>query len=66
MFLTPNLLIILESGGLGESNPALKILIPGYGKKSNFRGGTSNLCIKSESSQVGTARAKESNGTKCV
>ncbi len=58
VFLIPNMLIFLESGGLGESSSALKILILGYGKKSDFRGGTPNLCIK--------ARAKETNGTKFV
>ncbi len=34
------MLIFLQSAELGEPSPALKILIPGYSKKSNFRGGT--------------------------
>ncbi len=42
----------------------------GYGRKSNFRGGTTNLSIKSERVKVGTVMfhlgIKESNGTKFV
>ncbi len=54
VFLIPSIRIFLESGGLGESSPVLKIFILGYGKKSNFRGRTPNLCIKSERGQEGT------------
>ncbi len=42
VFLIPNMLIFLESGGGGgleESSPASEVLILGYGKKANFRGG---------------------------
>ncbi len=56
------MLIFLESGGPGESSPALKILILGYGKKSNFRGGTPNLCIKSERGQVGIIMFRSGQG----
>ncbi len=33
VFLNPNMLIFLESGGLGEPSPASEFLISGYGKK---------------------------------
>ncbi len=62
VFSIPNILIFLGSGGRGESSPALKILIPGYGKKSYFRGGTPSLCIKSESGQVGTTMFRSGQG----
>ncbi len=51
--LLPKILIFLKSGWPGEHNsPASAFLISGYGKKSNFRGGTSNLSIKSERGNV--------------
>ncbi len=60
--LIPNMLIFLESGELGESSSVLKILILVYGKKSNFRGGTQSLCIKSERTQVGTIMFRSGHG----
>ncbi len=54
VLLIPNMLIFLESEVLGESSPASEFLILGYGKKSNFRGGTPNLSINSERGTVGT------------
>ncbi len=32
--------VLCDQGLLGESSPATEFLILGYGKKSNFRGGT--------------------------
>ncbi len=48
------MLIFLKSGWLEKSSPALEFLILGYGKKSNFSGGTPNLITKSERCTVGT------------
>ncbi len=56
------MLIFLESGGLGEASPALKILILGYGKTSNFPGGTPNVCIKSERDNIGTIMFRSGQG----
>ncbi len=43
----------LKSGWLGEHSPAPIFLIFGYGKKSNFRGGTPNLSMTSKTEQDG-------------
>ncbi len=56
------MLIFLESEGLGESSPASEFLILGYGRKSNFRGGTPNMSIKSERGKVGTIMFRSSQG----
>ncbi len=48
------MLKFLESEGPEESSHASEFLILGYGKKSNFRGGTPNLSIKSERGKAGT------------
>ncbi len=46
------MLIFLESVGLGQTSPVSEFLILGYDKKSNFRGGTPNMCIKSERGKI--------------
>ncbi len=64
VFLIPNMLIFLESWGLGQTSPASEFLILGYGKKSNLRGGTSNLSIKSKRSKIGTIMFRSGQGVK--
>ncbi len=58
VFLIPNMLIFLESGGPGQHFTAKLFLILGYGKKSDFRGGTPNLCIKSSMVKVNRGEAE--------
>ncbi len=62
VFLILNMLIFLESGGLGQTSPASEFLILGYGKMSDFRGGTPNLCIKSERGNVCTTMFRSGQG----
>ncbi len=47
------MLICSKSGRRGEYSPAPAFLVWGYGKKSNFRGGTPNLSKKPERDTVG-------------
>ncbi len=57
------MLIFLESGGLGEHRATFKFLVLGYGKKSDFRGGTPNLCIDNLSITLKEAKNLDKLGT---